>query len=177
MCPHAACTLTIYLNPIAKMVLPIDSIAVAVTLDTALPVSVERVWGLIRDFDAMAAWNASVRQSRIEDGPADRVGCRRVLVFDDGGTWTHQLTGLSDADMKLQYRIVATPQPMRIPVWNYRADIVVFAQGGEQQDSAPERCSVRWDAWFDTAHPEEMQVRAQQVFQLGFVGLRRHFSV
>ena len=150
---------------------------VAVSLATALPVPAERVWALIRDFDAMPVWNASVRQSHIEDGPADRVGCRRVLLFDDGGTWTHQLTGLSDADRQLRYRIVATPQPMRIPVWNYRAEITVMAAADLPQDEAQERCSVRWDAWFDTAHPDEMQVRARQVFAQGFAGLRRHFAV
>ena len=158
------------------MVLPIDPTGVAVTLDTTLPVSAARVWALLRDFDAMPAWNATVRQSRIEDGPADRVGCRRVLEFDDGGIWTHQLTGLSDADMKLQYRIVATPQPMRIPVWNYRAEIRVVAGNTPRRDGAAEVCKVQWDAWFDTAHASEMQVRARQVFQQGFDGLRRHFG-
>ncbi|MCZ4313435.1 SRPBCC family protein [Comamonadaceae bacterium G21597-S1] len=151
------------------MVSPIDRSEVAVSLGTDLSVPAERVWALIRDFDAMPAWNASVRQSRIEDGPADRPGCRRVLVFDDGGTWTHELTGLSDADMRLQYRIVATPQPMRIPVWNYRAAIQVLA------DPAGAGCRVQWDAWFETMHPDEMQSRARQVFALGFDGLRRYF--
>jgi len=158
------------------MVLPIDPISVAVTLDTSLPVSAVRAWALIRDFDAMPSWNATVRQSRIEDGPADRVGCRRVLVFDDGGVWTHQLTGLADADMRLQYRIVATPQPMRIPVWNYRAEIRVAASNSQGQAGAAELCQVQWHAWFDTAHPDEMQTRARQVFQQGFDGLRRHFG-
>ncbi len=135
-----------------------------------------RVWALIRDFDAMPAWNVSVRQSRIEDGPADRIGCRRVLVFDDGGTWSHQLTGLSDVDMKLQYRIVATPQPMRIPVWNYRAEIRVAADNAQGQDGEAQRCKIQWDAWFDTAHPDDMRMRARQVFQQGFAGLQRHFG-
>ena len=158
------------------MVLPIDPTGVAVALDTALPVSADQVWALIRDFDAMPAWNASVRQSRIEDGPADRVGCRRVLLFDDGGTWVHQLTGLSDADMKLQYRIVETPKPMRIPVWNYRAQVRVVVDNTRRHDGAATGCQVQWEAWFDTAHPDEMQTRARQVFQQGFDGLRRHFG-
>lgn len=158
------------------MVLPIDPAGVSVTLGTTLPASAVRVWALVRDFDAMPAWNASVQQSRIEAGPADRIGCRRVLVFDDGGTWEHQLTGLSDADMTLQYRIVATPQPMRIPVWNYRAEMRVVAGKTEAGDGAAEQCQVQWTAWFDTAHPDEMQIRARQVFQRGFDGLRRHFG-
>jgi hypothetical protein len=58
-----------------------------------------RVWALIRDFNAMPQWNATIRSSVIEAGPADRIGCRRVLAFDDGSVWTHELTLLSDAEM------------------------------------------------------------------------------
>lgn len=155
----------------------IDGRAVAVSLETDIALDAARVWALVRDFDAMPQWNATVRQSRIEDGPADRVGCRRVLVFDDGGVWTHQLTGLSDEDRMLQYRIVAAPQPMRIPVWNYRAEIRVQAGCGPSQDGAAAHCRVRWNAWFETAQPDAMQARAQQVFAQGFAGLRRHFGV
>lgn len=155
----------------------IDGRVVAVSLDTDLPLDVARVWALIRDFDAMPRWNASVRQSRIEDGPADRVGCRRVLVFDDGGVWTHQLTGLSDEDCVLQYRIVATPQPLRIAVRNYRAAVRVVAGSGEPPGAPVPGCRVRWDAWFETADPDAMRLRAKQVFEQGFAGLRRHFGV
>lgn len=155
----------------------IDGRAVAVSQGTDLPLDAARVWALIRDFDAMPRWNASVRQSRIEDGPADRVGCRRVLVFDDGGVWTHRLTGLSDEDRMVQYRIVATPQPMRIPMGNYRAEMRVLAGAGPSGQGAAAHCRVRWDAWFETAQPDAMQERAQQVFAQGFAGLRRHFGV
>jgi hypothetical protein len=159
------------------MVLPNNNPTVAVSLATALPVNAAQAWALIRDFDAMPRWNASVQQSRIEDGPADRVGCRRVLVFDDGGVWTHQLTGLSDVDRKLQYSIVATPQPMRIPVWNYRAEMQVLADPEQQRDGAGNNCRVVWSAVFETAQVDDMQGRARQVFEQGFAGLRRHFGV
>ncbi|PKO63009.1 MAG: hypothetical protein CVU24_01400 [Betaproteobacteria bacterium HGW-Betaproteobacteria-18] len=131
-----------------------------------------QAWALIRDFNAMPAWNDTVRESRIEDGPADRVGCRRVLVFDDGGIWTHQLTGLSDADMKLQYSIVGSPQPMRIPVWNYRAELRVIPGKGSAPTTTENACTVEWRADFETGHVEEMTLRAGQVFDRGLVGLR-----
>jgi hypothetical protein len=141
-----------------------------------LDVAAARAWNLIRDFDGMPAWNDSVRQSRIEDGPADRIGCRRVLVFDDGGVWTHQLTGLSDVDMKLQYSIVATPQPMRIPVWNYRAEMRIIPAGDEEADGANPTCTIEWRAQFETAHVDEMKRRAAEVFDQGFAGLRRRLA-
>ena len=135
-----------------------------------------QAWSLVRDFDAMPAWNDSVRQSRIEDGPADRVGCRRVLVFDDGGVWTHQLTGLSDVDMKLQYSIVGTPEPMRIPVWNYRAEMRIIPGGGHALNAAQPTCTVEWRADFETAHADDMTARAGQVFETGLAGLRRRLE-
>lgn len=150
-----------------------DRNSVSVSHGIELPVRAALAWAPIRDFNAMPAWNASVRQSRIENGPADRVGCLRVLVFDDGGAWTHRLTGLSDADMKLQYSIVATPQPMRIPVWNYRAEIQVSGISDLGQDGGQVSCRIQWRAEFETAHAEEMSARARQVFDQGFVGLRR----
>lgn len=153
-----------------------DRSNVSVARETMLAVAAAQAWALIRDFNAMPAWNETVRQSHIEDGPADRVGCRRILVFDDGGVWTHQLTGLSDADMKLQYSIVGTPQPMRIPVWNYRAEMRVIPVGGEGQGTVNPSCTVEWRATFETARAEEMTGRASQVFELGFAGLRRRLE-
>ncbi|MFN0161554.1 MAG: SRPBCC family protein [Burkholderiales bacterium] len=148
-----------------------EATTVSVSKACTLAVDAVRAWALIRDFNAMPRWNGSVLESRIEAGPADRVGCRRVLLFDDGGVWTHLLTGLSDVDMKLQYSIVATPQPMRIPVWNYRAEILVLPLAAAP--AANQACSIEWRAQFETAHADEMKRRASQVFEAGFAGLRR----
>lgn len=140
---------------------------VTVTRTTVIDVPPAKAWALIRDFNAMPDWNDTVRASRIEDGPADRVGCRRVLTFEDGGVWTHELTGLSDADMSLAYSIVGTPMPMRIPVWDYRAELRVGP--GPTAGS----CRIDWRADFATDHAAEMTARAGQVFERGFEGLRR----
>jgi hypothetical protein len=104
---------------------PSYNCAVEVTRPACIAAPPALAWTLIRDFDALPSWNASVRSSRIEQGPADCIGRRRVLAFDDGGVWTHQLSGLSDDDMRLQYCIVGTPQPTRVPAWDYRAEMQV----------------------------------------------------
>lgn len=148
---------------------------VNVTRTVTLRVPAERVWALIRDFNAMPQWNDTVRSSRIENGPADRVGCTRVLEFDDGGLWTHELTGLSDEDRCLQYRITGTPQPMRVPVWNYQARICVQSLSARTENSYADEacaCAVSWSAEFETDHEADMQERAGQVFERGFFGLR-----
>ncbi len=124
-------------------------------------------WAVIRDFNAMPDWNDTVVASRIENGPADRIGCRRILTFEDGGIWTHELTSLSDAEMRLAYSIVATPLPMRIPVWDYRAELSVTA------GPVANACRIDWRADFATDHVAEMTARAGQVFERGFAGLRR----
>jgi len=126
----------------------------------------ETAWALVRDFNAMPTWNDTVKASHIAHGPADRVGCHRVLTFDDGGIWTHALTRLDDAAMILAYQIIGTPLPMRIPVWNYHA--VMHVQG-----AAAGCCEIEWQGNFETDHPQEMAARAAQVFDRGLDGLRR----
>lgn len=132
-----------------------------------------RVWALVRDFNAMPSWNASVAGSRIEDGPPDRVGCRRVLDFGAGGVWTHRLSGLSDEDLMLQYRIVAGPEPLPIPMWDYRAVMRVWPDAQRPEVA----CELEWRADFCTDQPEAMRERAAQVFEAGFAGLRARLGL
>jgi hypothetical protein len=130
-----------------------------------------RVWTLVRDFNAMPDWNATIRASRIEDGPADRIGCRRVLTFDDGSVWTHALTGLSDAEMAVSYTIVGMPAVTRIPMRNYHATIRL------EPVSDGDRCFIAWRATLETdpEHEAAIRERAGAVFQAGFGGLKRRF--
>lgn len=139
---------------------------VTVTRACVLAVAPPLVWALVRDFNAMPEWNATVISSRIENGPSSRVGCRRVLTFEDGSVWTHELTELGEERMEIGYRIVATPMPMRIPVWDYRATIKVDPDPGQSS-------RIVWRAEFQTDHAAEMSARAGEVFERGFDGLRR----
>jgi len=137
---------------------------------TVIPASAERVWALLRDFNAMGAWNAAVKASRIENGPADRIGCLRVLTFDDGSVWTHALTGLSDARMTISYAIVGTPQPMKLPIRDYRGTIRV------RPVTDGDHAFVAWRARFETDDEAGVRDRAGAVFQAGFDGLKRRFA-
>ena len=130
----------------------------------------QRVWALVRDFNAMPAWNATIRSSVIENGPADRIGCRRILTFDDGSVWVHALTELSDAGMTIGYAIVGTPPGTKIPMRDYRAVIRLEPViDGDQ-------CFIAWRASLETDQEEAVRARAQAVFQAGFDGLKRRFS-
>jgi hypothetical protein len=135
-----------------------------------IPAPAGRVWALVRDFNAMPQWNATIRSSTIENGPADRIGCRRVLTFDDGGIWTHELTGLSDPEMTLSYAIVGIPVVTKLPMRSYRATIRLEPiVDGDQ-------CFIAWRAWIDTDDAETVSQRANTVFQAGFDGLKRCFA-
>jgi hypothetical protein len=128
------------------------------------------VWALVRDFNAMPEWNATIRSSVIENGPADRIGCRRVLTFDDGSVWVHELTQLSDTEMTIGYAIVGTPPGTKIPMRDYRALIhLETVIDGDQ-------CFIAWKATLETDQEAAVRERAQAVFQAGFDGLKRRFS-
>jgi hypothetical protein len=137
---------------------------------SVIPAPVRHVWALVRDFNAMPEWNATIKTSTIENGPADRVGCRRRLVFDDGSIWTHELTGLSDAEMTIAYAIVGVPEVTRVPMRNYHAVIRLEPViDGDQ-------CFIAWRANLDTDHETAVRERAGAVFQAGFDGLKRKFA-
>src|SRR5690348_3475861 len=113
----------------------------------------QRVWALVRDFNAMPAWNSTIRSSVIENGPADRIGCRRVLTFNDGSVWVHELTELSDAEMAIGYAIVGTPPGTRIPMRDYRAAIRLEPViDGDQ-------CFIAWRAALETDQEEAVRER------------------
>jgi hypothetical protein len=137
---------------------------------SVIPAPIKPVWALVRDFNAMPEWNATIKSSVIENGPADRVGCRRRLVFDDGSTWIHELTGLSDTAMTIAYAIVGAPEATRVPIRNYHAMIRLEPViDGDQ-------CFIAWRATLETDDEAAVRERAGAVFQAGFDGLKRRFS-
>lgn len=146
---------------------------VNVAQHTVLPAAAARVWGCIRDFNSMPEWHASVVGSHIVGGPADRIGCLRVLDFGAGGLWTHQLTGLSDEDMVLEYRIVDGPQILAGFIQHYRARMQVSPAEHASNSSS----KLLWEAWFQSDNPDVAHARAAAVFEAGFHGIRQHLHL
>jgi hypothetical protein len=141
---------------------------IEVSLSSLIPAPAKSVWALVRDFNAMPQWNATIQSSVIENGPADRIGCRRVLTFDDGSRWTHELTALSDAGMSIAYAIVGMPPVTKIPMRGYRAVIRLEPADGGQ-------CRITWQATLETDQEAAVRARAEAVFQAGFDGLKIRF--
>jgi uncharacterized protein YndB with AHSA1/START domain len=134
-----------------------------------IPAAPDLVWALLRDFDAMPQWNPTARTSRIEAGPADRIGCRRILTFDDGSEWTHELTALCEPERAISYAIIDGPPEKRAAIRNY------FATMRVEWVTESDASFVTWRARFE-GDTEEMRPRAKAVFQAGLDGLKRRFG-
>jgi hypothetical protein len=73
----------------------------------------EKVWPVIRRFDAAAEWLPFVKSSPIEDGgDPTRVGCIRLLTQTDGEVFREVLVPLSDAERFYSYTFVSSPVPV-----------------------------------------------------------------
>ena len=83
---------------------------VEVYVSTVIPAPPDRVWRLVRDFNALPDWHPLIATSRIEEGrPSDQVGCIRAFQLTDGGRIREQLLALSDYDFSCTYAILESP--------------------------------------------------------------------
>ena len=124
-----------------------------------------RVWGTIRDFNALPAWHPLIADCRIEGGaPSDQVGCVRAFNLKDGGFIRERLLALSDYDYCCVYSILESP----MGVENYVATLKLtpITDG--------DRTFGEWTAEFE-CDPARAQVLVDQisqgVFQTGFDAL------
>lgn len=132
--------------------------------------SAERVWGIVRDFNALPVWTPFVRASRIEGGvPSDRLGCVRRFQLRDGGEIRERLLMLDDRAMSCTYAILASP----MPVENYKATLQLWPV------SRDEICFAEWHATFDCPADEEPALLRQigdGVFATALAHLRNRFA-
>jgi len=89
----------------------------------AIAAPMDKVWTVVRDFSAAAAWLPGVATCRIEDNKkSDQVGCVRTVTMADGLTVSEKLLALSDLDHSLTY----TALPMAAsPIVNYIATVTL----------------------------------------------------
>jgi len=130
----------------------------------------DRVWAVVRDFNALPQWHPAIRDSRIEGNhPSDKIGCIRSFNLKDGGNIRERLLALSDYDYSCIYAILESP----MGVSNYVATLKLapitdgnrtFAEWSAEFDCPPERASGL------------VQLVGQGVFQGGFDALKRSFS-
>ncbi|MEJ1160487.1 SRPBCC family protein [Prosthecomicrobium sp. N25] len=91
-----------------------------VVRSTIVDVPVDRLWAVLRDFNAHDQYHPVVAVSAIERGyPPDKVGCVRRFTLRDGSELREQLLALTDLEMAYSYCLLDTP----IPLFNYVAHV------------------------------------------------------
>jgi len=133
---------------------------------TVIPASVERVWSIVRDFNALPVWLPAAVRSEIEDGldPAT-IGCVRRVVADDNTIVRQRLTELSDVNYRCSYALLQASYPMR----NYTATFQLYPV------TDVNHCYMTWEGYFDVdADKEADTVRfvGEKVFGGAFAKLR-----
>jgi uncharacterized protein YndB with AHSA1/START domain len=64
----------------------------------------EKVWALVRDFNALPKWFPFIAASRLNDGDVPAmVGAERTLQARNGGVVRERLLELSDTEMRLSF--------------------------------------------------------------------------
>ena len=141
-----------------------------VLVSSVIPASVDRVWAVVRDFNAMPAWHPLIAESRIETGaPSDQIGCVRNFTLTDGARIREQLLSLSDSDHAFSYAILEAD----VPLQNYTAGLELHPV----TDGA--LTFGKWWARFTAPLGQEKTLSdmvANEVFLAGFLSLKTRFS-
>jgi hypothetical protein len=139
-------------------------------MSSVIDAPAERVWTVVRDFNALPAWHPLIADSRIEGGgPSDRIGCIRIFHTRDGGLIREQLLTLSDFDYECTYSILESP----MGVSNYIATLKLTPV------TDGNRTFAEWSAEFDCDEARERELTqtiGQGVFQGGFDALKRRLD-
>jgi uncharacterized protein YndB with AHSA1/START domain len=137
------------------------------TVTIAAPAA--KVWGLIRNFDALKTWHPAVAESPADKGNDE--GSVRQLRLKGGGELTETLEAYDEAKMRYSYR---AKDKGALPVTNYTSTISVRADGAKSV--------VEWRGAFYRGYPnndpppdqnDEAAVRAvTAVYQAGLANLK-----
>lgn len=139
---------------------------IKVTRSAIIDAPIERVWGVLRDFNSHAAWHPIVSESEIEAGESsDQVGCVRNFTLKDGNRIREQLLTLSDGDHVSTYCILDATLPMR----RYVATVQL------KRVTDGDRTFWHWQSTFEAPRGRETEFAdlvGNGVYEAGFEGLR-----
>ncbi len=122
---------------------------------------IEKVWGIMRDFNDMPSYHPGIKKSIIEGGhPGDQVGCVRRLTLGEGFV-REVLLCLDDRNYGFTYEIIEGTLPVRGYVAGVRLHRVTEG----------DRTFAEWWADFEVVGADRNTVVAQignNVFATGF---------
>lgn len=96
-----------------------------VTETIAIDAPADKVWAIVRDFNALKNWHPAVAESPADKGNEE--GSVRQLKLKNGGALTETLEAHDNAKMRYSYR---AKDGGALPVTNYTSTITVKAEGG-----------------------------------------------
>jgi hypothetical protein len=84
-----------------------------VYISDVIDAPIEKVWGIMRDYNGMPSYHPGIKASIVEGGqPSDRVGCVRRLTLADGFV-RERLLCLDDGNCVFTYEIIEGTLPVR----------------------------------------------------------------
>jgi len=128
---------------------------------------IDKVWDVIRDFNALPEWHPAILSSELENGTG--LGCIRHLFLKDGGELREKLLGLSDINYSCTYCMVESPMPVK----NYVSDFALF------KITDTNKTFMHWYAYFDvseTGMEKDTEEAVKMVFNSGIKGLQEMFG-
>jgi len=135
-----------------------------VDMSVRLNAPAEKVWNVIRGFDALPRWHPAIARSEESREGAKTV---RKLTLQGGGEVVEELVQHDDGGRSYSYMILHSP----MPVAGYRSELSV-------RDESPGHCTVRWSSTFEPTGASEADATAaiRGIYQAGFDSLRKMFG-
>lgn len=135
-----------------------------VDMSVRLNAPAEKVWSVIRGFDAMPRWHPAIARS---EETREGTKTRRKLTLHGGGEVVEELVQHDDGKRFYSYTIQHSP----LPVAGYRSELSV-------RDESPGHSTVRWSSTFEPSGGSEADATAviSGVYQAGFDSLKKMFG-
>jgi hypothetical protein len=141
-----------------------------VYISEVIDAPIEKVWGIMRDYNGMPSYHPGIKESIVEGGqPSDQVGCVRRLTLADGFV-RERLLCLDDRDYVFTYEIIEGTLPVRGYVAGVRLRRVTEGN----------RTFGEWWADFEVVGADRETIVAQignNVFAVGFKAVAAKLGV
>lgn len=132
-----------------------------VYISDVIDAPLEKVWGIMRDFNNMPSYHPGIKGSLVEDGlPSDQVGCVRRLTLGQGFV-REQLLCMDDLNHVFTYEILEGT----LPVLGYVAGVRLH------RITEGDRTFAEWWADFEVVGADRDAMIAQignNIFAAGF---------
>ncbi len=134
-----------------------------VNMTTQVPVSADKLWELIGQFNGLPNWHPAIEKSELEED-----GKVRRLTLVGGGSIVERLERVDDSEHLYRYSILESP----LPVADYVAEIRV------RQNEDGTGSTIEWSSEFKpkAASVQKATELIPGIYQTGFDNLKKLFG-